>query len=126
MKTKADCESYAWNYLDITDAIAYMYEKKIIPHDVIDYFDNNFLYALLLREWLLENKIRKELPADAETWFDLINFCKKYKMGSFDSRNRMKVDYDKEKERLPYAMQNYQTLPDDARSDSKMNEINDS
>ncbi len=115
MKTKADCESYAWNYLDIVDSIAYLYKKTIIPSDVIDYFDNNTLYALLLREWLLKNKIRDEMPADAETWSDLINFCKEHKMAEFDSKNNMKMNFDKEKERLPYAMQNYQDLPDDER-----------
>jgi hypothetical protein len=115
LKTKADCESYAWNYLDIVDTIAYMYQGKKIPPDVIDYFDNNFLYALLLREWLLENKIRDELPRKDETWYDLINFCNEHKMASFDSRNRMVMNYAKEKDRLPYAMQDYKTLSNDDR-----------
>jgi len=119
LKTKADCESYAWNYLDIVDSIAYLYEKNVIPPDVIDYFDNNILYALLLREWLLRNNIRDEMPPDKETWSDLINFCKKYGMAEFDSKNNMVMTYGTEKERLPYAMQNYDALPEDERLISK-------
>lgn len=126
LKTRADCESYAWNYLDIVDSIAYLYDKKVIPSDAIDYFDNNFLYALLLREWLFENKIRGELPVKDETWSDLIDFCSQHDMAKFNSNNHVthwilpsgdvEMHYDKEKEKLPYAMQDYEHLARDERT----------
>jgi hypothetical protein len=127
LSNKADCQSYAMNYLDIVDAIAYTYKKKIIPPDVINYFDNNFLYALLLREWLIENKIIQILKPEYETWSDLISFCKKHENVTFNSENRMETNYDNKKwnfnneiEKLPFAMQQYDRLPDDAREKAKL------
>ena len=61
LKTKKDCETYAQNYLDLMDQIAYLCRKsRGIPKDVRDYFENDFAYALTIIGWLKENNLIKE------------------------------------------------------------------
>ena len=60
LKTKKDCETYAQNYLDLMDQIAYLCRKgRGIPKDVRDYFENDFAYALTIIWWLKENNLIK-------------------------------------------------------------------
>ena len=60
LKTKKDCETYAQNYLDLMDQIAYLCrENRGVPKDVRDYFENDFAYALTIMWWLKENNLIK-------------------------------------------------------------------
>lgn len=53
LKTKKDCETYAQNYLDLMDQIAYLCnEKRGISKEISSYFENEFGYALTLLWWL--------------------------------------------------------------------------
>ena len=56
LEDKLDCELYSVAYLDLMDAIAFLYRQYIIPEKIAEYFENNFCYALTLNSWLIQHK----------------------------------------------------------------------
>lgn len=74
LKTKLDCETYAINYLDLMDQIAFLYKKGTIPSDIGEYFGNYLSYALTILRWYNQH-VRKEEPQKESTWVDLVEWC---------------------------------------------------
>lgn len=66
LETKLDCSLYAEKYLDTLEQIATLNYKNILRKEVVDYFENHFMYGRHLWEWYKKNveHIPEELLED--------------------------------------------------------------
>jgi len=112
LKTQLDCETYAINYLDLMDQIAYLYNQKKIPKKVGHYFDNYFAYALTILEWVNKHKIRTlQDPKKEDEWSDLVEWTKRRDKEKAETDDKKAKFEGFDKEYLPEPMKNYLTLP---------------
>ncbi len=114
LKTQAECEAYAMNYLDTVDQIAYLYNKEFISDKISWYFENHFRYGLTIHDWLINHHITEAAATEKDLWADLLKISHILREESLD-----KLPEDQ----LPYAMQEYDSLKRDVRSvDAKFGE----
>ncbi len=99
LKTTTDCETYAINYVDLMDQIAFLYAQESIPKDIGRYFENEFAYALTMIQWIEKHNVIDKLPKGKDSmWTDLLGWCNE-KIDPLDEAQ------------LPMPMQKYDELP---------------
>jgi len=85
------------------DRIAYLYQNENLPVGTAGYFENEFRYALTMKNWIIGeyDQIEKLPKGKKDTWSDLDAWCS---IQSFEPL---------EKEQLPKSMLNYKDLLDE-------------
>jgi len=127
LKSKRDCDTYALNYVDLMDQIAFLCDNVSIPSDIAKYFENEFGYALNIIEWLeLNEESTKTALVEAKkkagenydkydknySWFSLVNWCH-YPDKKIGSKNNLDPIEILDGNPLPQAMEKYESLPSD-------------
>lgn len=77
LKTLEDCETYIAEVNNILDRLAYLYDKKKVNDDFINYFDWWFSYGLRLIDWKVYYFKNKKLY---NLWSNLVNYANSRKL----------------------------------------------
>ena len=99
LRTRDECVTHAYVYLEILDRIAFLLEKKKIPKLFSDYYKNFFNYGITMMLWYVY--AWQDMHTLEDNWPSLIKWFKKNGAEPDDKKKGVKPD-DKKKGLNPY------------------------
>ncbi|MGI0009875.1 MAG: hypothetical protein ACREAE_00570 [Nitrosopumilaceae archaeon] len=76
LKTSDQCIDHAYYYLEILDRVAFLIDKKKIPYDFGEYYQNYFNYSVTVMGWYTRVYNDKHTPE--QNWPSLVKWLKDY------------------------------------------------